>query len=552
MKFAKYLLISLTTILIISACQKELDFEIDGLAHGTLSNSAGDCLPSIINGIYKADSLLSNSNFVDVQVNLTATGTYDIKSDTLNGYSFRGTGTLGIIGLNTVRLYATGKPLVAGTDFFTIRFDSSSVCNISITVIGASVGAAVFTLGGSPGICSGATINGIYTAGTALGINNTVSVVVNVSTAGIYVLAAVSVNGMLFSSTGVFLNTGVQSVTLNGSGTPAASGDFNVTVTNLTDTCTFSVTVLPAASGPAVFTMTGDPGACTGATSAGIYTAGTALTATNTMILNVNVQTVGVGTYAISSNIVNGISFSATGTFTVTGVQPVTLIGTGTPTAAGVFNHSVTGNASTCTFSVTVTSVLPPANLDYIPETAFSNWTDKLVGGLASDTAYVQVSPNSIVRNGTTYKIFEGKDMGVPTDSALHRKNGGLYYQLFDQAYGFDNAFNAEGLLLDSSLAVNATWNINLGNNLVNGIAATGKINVLITGKNATATIAGNAYTNIIKVTYTYNYNTGTTDTPYAVEEIWYARGKGVVYYKVNDLPVTFTDVYETTRTQIF
>lgn len=551
MKVVKYLLIAITGIVIASACQKELDFNFDGLAHGSLkSDATGDCLPSTVNGIYKADSLLDNTNFIDIQVDLTATGTYEIRSDTVNGYSFRGVGTLGNAGVNTVRLYATGKPVVSGTDVFTIKFDGT-VCTVDVLVIGSGTGVAVFTLGGSPGNCSGATVNGTYTQGVALDVNNTATITVNVTQTGTYTLAAASVNGMVFTSIGVFNQTGVQAVTLNGAGTPVNSGSFNVIATNIASSCTFSVTV-QSSGGPATFTLDANAGSCSGAVSSGTYTAGTALTTSNTVLLNVTVAT--TGTYSISTNTVNGMTFSASGNFINMGQQQVSLVGSGTPAASGAFNFTATAGTSTCTFSITVAAVPPPANLDYIPETAFSNWSDKLVGGVAGDTSYVQVSPNTIVKNGTTYRIFETKDMGVPTDSAYHRKNGGMYYQLYDQSYGFDNPFNTDGLLLDSSLAVNATWTINLGSNTVNGgtIPATGKIDVKIIDKGASATIAGNTYSNIIKVTYTYSYDIGSGPTIYAVEEIWYAKGKGVVNYKVNDVPVTFTDVYETTRLEIF
>jgi len=352
---------------------------------------------------------------------------------------------------------------------------------------------------------------------------------------------------------GVFTILGVQAVTLNGAGIPLTAGIFNATATNLSSSCTFSVTVLPSGGGgPAVYTLNGAPGACSGAITAGTYTAGTALTSANQVTVNVTVAT--IGTYNITTNTSNGMTFSAAGTFTTTGTQPVVLVGSGTPATAGAFNFTATAGVSTCTFSITVVAAPPPPNLDYIPETSFSNWSDKLVGGTAGDTSYVQVSPNNIVKNGITYRIFETQTTGTPTDSAFHRKNGGLYYQLYNQSYGFDNPFNTDGLLLDSNQAVNFTWTINLGANTVNNgaIPATGKIVGKIIDKGVTATIAGNTYTNIIKVTYTYSYNIGTADTDYAVEEIWYAKGKGFVNYKVNDIPVTFTDVYETTRLQIY
>jgi hypothetical protein len=383
-----------------------------------------------------------------------------------------------------------------------------------------------------------------------LGINNTVNLTVNVVTPGTYFLGVASVNGMVFSSTGVFPASGLQSVTLNGAGLPVSAGIFNLTASNASSSCTFSVLVSPAGGGSAVFTLNGMPGSCSGAVLAGTYEAGTALSSGNTVTLNVTVVT--PGSYSVSANTVNGMAFSGSGTFSTTGVQPVILTGSGTPIVAGSFNDTAIATLTNCIFSVIVTN---PAiqNQDYIPETAFSNWSDKLVGGAAADTSYVQVSQNTIIRNSLTYHIFETKALGSPTDSSLHRKNGGLYYQLFDQSYGFDNPFNIDGLLLDSNQAVNATWIIDLGNNTVNGgLPATGKINCKIIEKGATAVVAGITYTNIIKVTYIYSYNIGSGDTDFAKEEIWYAKGKGVVNYIANDIPVTFTDVYETTRIQIF
>ncbi len=555
MKFVKYFFVVISALIFHSACQKELNFDVDGFARGSLkSDATGDCLPSTINGIFRKDSVLDNTNFIDIQVDLTNTGTYEIKSDTVNGYSFKGTGTLGVTGLNTVRLYGTGKPIASGTDIFSIRFDTS-VCKINVTVIGPGIGVAVFTLGGAPGACSGAIVNGIYTQGTPLDVSNTALITVNVTAIGTYTFGAVSLNGngIAFTSVGVFTTLGIQAITMNGAGLPLSPGITTITASNntLTSTCTFNVTVLPSGgSTAAVFTLNGVPGTCSGAISNGTYIAGTVLNATNTVTLNVSVLT--AGTYSVTSNAMNGFSFSATGNFTTTGVQTITLSGNGIPTAAGPFNFTATAGISTCTFSITVVAVPPPANQDYIPETAYSNWSDKLIGGSATDTSYIQVSPNTKVINTLTYKIFELKDLGTPSDSFFHRKNGGMYYQLYDDSYGFDGPFNADGLLLDSSLATNSTWNINLGNNTINGTAATGLIIAKIIEKGATATIQGNSYTNIIKVTYTYNYNAGAGNVIYAVEEVWYAKGKGLIYDKINDVPVTTTEVYETTRQQIF
>ena len=70
---------------------------------------------------------------------------------------------------------------------------------------------------------------------------NKVDVEVNVTTAGAYTITSTTVNGMTFSKTGVFSGTGIQNVTLTGSGTPVAVGTNNFTVG--TAACPFSVTV---------------------------------------------------------------------------------------------------------------------------------------------------------------------------------------------------------------------------------------------------------------------------------------------------------------------
>ncbi|MGI8582592.1 MAG: hypothetical protein ACR2KX_10355, partial [Chitinophagaceae bacterium] len=92
--------------------------------------------------------------------------------------------------------------------------------------------------------------------------------------------------------------------------------------------------------------------ACTPVTTAGSFTQGVPLTTTNTAA-TVQVTVTTIGAYTISTNTVNGVSFSKTGTFTATGVQSVILNGTGTPTNSGVQNFTVAFGNSTCNFSIT-------------------------------------------------------------------------------------------------------------------------------------------------------------------------------------------------------
>ena len=533
-----------------TACQKSYDINPDGESIGTLKDTtSGACLPVTVNGIFRVDSVLTNDNYVDVEVNVTVGGRFDIKSDSVNGYSFKKTGTVGT-GLNRIRLYASGKPTATGTNIFTIKYGLKS-CTFSITVFNSGTGTALYTLGGSPGNCSITSITGNYITGVPMAAANRVQATVNVTSIGTYTITGTVINGVSFNASGVFVNPGIQSIFLAATGTPVAAGTFSYPINNAATICNLSITYTSVITN-ASFALSGSPGNCTGAVVNGTYTAGTALTATNTATINVNVTS--TGNYSITTTTVNGISFSKTGTFNITGPQQIILVGTGTPTTSGTFNFPVSGGGTTCIISVICGGGTPPVgNLDYVPETSFSNWSDKLKGGTAADTSYTQVSANTILIAGKTYKIFEVKDMGMPVDSFYHRKNGGMYYQLYEGDYGiFDNSFSVDGLILDSSKAVNYAWTILLGPNTVGGLPVNVKIDCQILAKNATATVSGSNYTQIIKVKYSYKGDLGLGYTLFADEERWYAKGFGLIYDKITEVQTSTTTELETTRIQIF
>jgi len=244
MKTHKFLLWFFLLTALMIACQKERSFEN---GNGTPSDGSlqsgitGDCLGSAVGGTYKKDTVLSPTNYVDVNVDVNTAGSYVISSDTVNGFFFRASGTFSTAGANAVRLQGNGKPLAAGTNIFTVTYDSTQ-CTFSITTLGAG-GTSVFTLAGAPSSCMPGTAQGIYTVGTPTGISNTATIQVNVTTAGSYSMSTSAVNGITFSVSGTFASTGTQTVTLTASGTPAANGTFQVPVTAGSSTCSFSFTV---------------------------------------------------------------------------------------------------------------------------------------------------------------------------------------------------------------------------------------------------------------------------------------------------------------------
>jgi hypothetical protein len=208
------------------------------------------------------------------------------------------------------------------------------------------------------GACA-ASLSGNYFDGVSLSSNNTVQLQVNVTTTGVYSLQTNTRAGFLFSTAGSFSDTGVQTITLTGIGTPDSVGDFSF-IPEIPASCTFTVSVTPKQIVLASYGLSGEPNMCANAQVNGQYLTGVALTGSNYVVLNVNVVT--AGDYTIQTDTQNGVSFSATGTFTKTGTQTVTLAGSGTPNNARNLVFTPKGNSGNgCTFDLTILNSGPPA-----------------------------------------------------------------------------------------------------------------------------------------------------------------------------------------------
>lgn len=262
------------------------------------------------------------------------------------------------------------------------------------------------------GDCLPKSVNGTFEAGTALvAATNNITVTVDVTKTGTYIITTDTVNGYYFRATGTFTTLGLNTVTLRGNGTPFAAGTNNFVVSYDGTVCDIQVTVLPAgAGGPAVFTIesAGTPANCSGATAAGNYIIGSPLTSANTVTLSVNVTT--IGTYTVTTTAVNGMTFSKTGVFLTTGVQPLVLVGSGTPTGApGAVTISVTAGASTCSFQVTT---VPGATFAFNCTTAVVNGSYQVTIPLgATNTVDIDVNvlttgPYNISTTATNGMVF--------------------------------------------------------------------------------------------------------------------------------------------------
>src|ERR1700709_2085712 len=89
--------------------------------------------------------------------------------------------------------------------------------------------------------------------------------------------------------------------------------------------------------GVAVFTIVNTGGQCA-ATVSGNYRTGIALDPSNTVQLQINVTT--KGKFSLQTNTAGGLSFSASGSLTDTGIQTLILSGSGTAPKAGDFSFT--------------------------------------------------------------------------------------------------------------------------------------------------------------------------------------------------------------------
>ena len=240
----------------------------------------------------------------------------------------------------------TGTPTSSGTATFAINIGGQT-CNLTRTVNAGSI--ATIT-------CGSATNSGTLFSGTAAsGVSSAIPYTGgNGGTHTGQTVTSTGVTGLTATLTGGNFASGSGNLTYTITGTPASTGTATFAINIGGQTCTLNRTVGVASSGgtAVVSTWTSTVGCSVGAgtnnSPAGIIRGavnetmaqGVAAPSSASITLVANVTT--AGTYTISTNTLNGVTFSASGTFGSTGSQTVTLTPSGTPTAAGNFKWATT------------------------------------------------------------------------------------------------------------------------------------------------------------------------------------------------------------------
>jgi hypothetical protein len=254
-------------------------------------------------------------------------------------------------------------------------------------------------------------------------------------------------------------------------------------------------------------------GTCSPFSFSGTFIQGVRFTDSNTLTVQVTVTT--PGSFKITTDTVNGVSFATTDTFTSSGVHAVVLKGTGTPSTSGSHSFGINFGNSTCSFSInfevpSATGTLGGSSGDCTPVSIFNNTFDAV-------TIQVNVTspgPYRIktdTRNGVTF-VNEGAFTSTGLQNVTLSRNGSpiktstetftvtfgsssCSFTLTFVAFGPDNLFNYFPATAGSfwTYRANPTDSLNLR---ATGVTKTidGKIYDVFTTKSSSSTLDSSFY----------------------------------------------------------
>lgn len=210
--------------------------------------------------------------------------------------------------------------------------------------------------------CNAVNVSGQYLSATALTPGNYITVPVKVTKVGTYNITAMPdpANGYYFTTSGEFLATGNYNIIVPGAGTPTTptptgtqGNEVKISLNDVLSGCSVFIPIEDSSIKP-LYTMN-----CSATKVNGVYKINTPLTGSNTITMTLAVDPAASGaSYIITTNTVDGISFSGSGILIGGTNQVVTLYGTGTPTSMDPKRFTITSNSksdvTTCSATVTI------------------------------------------------------------------------------------------------------------------------------------------------------------------------------------------------------
>ena len=293
----------------------------------------------------------------------------------------------------------------------------------------------------------------------------------------------------------------------------------------------------PLASGYLVKDSTRD---CSLITILGNYVVGKELTDSNS--LEVQVHVTRAGRYSVTSDHLNGYSFTSSGIFTDTGSRLIKLYADGSPAWSGTNLFTLTYDSSICQVQVTVLdtflNVVQTSNPDHFPLGGNDRWVyddlsypgDSIIRTPAGDTMI----------NGIIYRVLNEFISFFPATNQIdYRKAGSSYLEhaavsIYTHALDFAPTIYDDLVFLKEDCQTGDSWNSK---------TFTGRISLGIdvmslrylfrcVDADATVVINGKTFLHVIKMQMTpevanpgENLNaTGEIHTSY------YAKGVGLIY----------------------
>ena len=126
-----YFVCSIVGIMLTISCEKD-----ENLGGSTDDDSPSTAVWTYESGYstngttyFKGKAIVENTSHVDIRVNVTKAGTYNISTDTINGYKFSGSGELVVKDASeyqAITLWASGTPISSGTFEFELTAGETS------------------------------------------------------------------------------------------------------------------------------------------------------------------------------------------------------------------------------------------------------------------------------------------------------------------------------------------------------------------------------------------------------------------------------------------
>ena len=199
--------------LFLNACTKtsindEPNANQGGDASFTLFGAPNNCDGFTVLGSYIENVQTDITNSVNLMVNVTKIGKWNISTGRLDGLQFSGAGTFTTKGRQSISLAASGKPKVSGIYNFT---PGNMPCSFQINVQpnNSNLNTAKFSFKSAADTCTNPNVHGTYELGKTMDSNvNYVVLLADVTTPGTYNIYTNSGNGIRFFAQGNFTSAG--------------------------------------------------------------------------------------------------------------------------------------------------------------------------------------------------------------------------------------------------------------------------------------------------------------------------------------------------------